>query len=168
MLLIILCRSPFYCSLCRSVVIECRRIRFFVPRSNLFCNHMKPIAHIWELKNLPHIPLSNAAIGKNRHFSISSHIRVLDQKTSTPEFSLFVQLFRFQILHTTAMISFQMVTDFHSYHTQVDLFLCSRLDPRLISSTFQPIFRNRISPLEEGAFSSLSGAGNKFPDDSKF
>ena len=92
----------------------------------------------------------------------------LSIKTSRPKISLFVQLFRFQILHTTPIVSYQIVTDFHSYHTQIYVLLRRRSNRRLISSTFQPIFRNRITPVEEAAFSPLSGAGNKFPNDSKF
>ena len=92
----------------------------------------------------------------------------LSIKTSRPKISLFVQLFRFRILHTTPIVSYQTVTVFHSYHTQIDLFLRRRFNLRLISSTFQPIFRNRITPLEEATFSPLSGAGNKFHYDSKF
>ena len=63
--LMILRRSSFYSSLCRSVVIECWRIQYLLPRSNLFCNHMKPIAHICELKNLPHMYNTNVAIGED-------------------------------------------------------------------------------------------------------
>ena len=92
----------------------------------------------------------------------------LSMKTSRPKISLFVQLFRFQILHTTPIVSYHVVTDIYSYHTQIDLFLRRRFNRRLISSTLQPIFRNRITPLEEAAFSPLSGASNKFPNDSKF
>jgi hypothetical protein len=50
----------------------------------------------------------------------------------------------------------------------MDLFLCCRFNPRLISSSFQPIFRNRIAALEEAVFSPLSGAGSIFLYDSKF
>jgi hypothetical protein len=163
----ILRRSPFYSSFCRSVVIECWRIQFLLPRSSLFCNHLKPIAQIWELKNLPHMSNTNFAIGKDRNFSSWSHSRVLDQDVKTWNFT-FCSTFRFLILRTTPIISYLIVTDFHSRYTQIDLFLCRRLNPRLISSTSQPLFRNRIAPLEEAAFSSLSGAGNMFPYDSKF
>jgi hypothetical protein len=144
--LIILRCSLFYCSLCRSVVIECRRIRFFLPRGNLFCNHMKPIAHIWELKTY-HICLTLMLPWERTTISQADLILEFSIKTSRPKISLFVQLFRFQILHTTPIVSYQIVTDFHSYHTQIDLFLRRRFNPRLSSPTFQPIFRNRITAL---------------------
>jgi hypothetical protein len=105
---------------------------------------------------------------ERRGISLTDLKLELSIKTSRPEISLFVQLFRLQILRTTPITSYQTVTNFHSYHTQIDLFLCSRFNPRLISSSFQPIFRNRIAALEEAAFSPLSGEGNMFLYDSKF
>jgi hypothetical protein len=105
---------------------------------------------------------------ERRGISRTDLILELSIKTSRPEISLFVQLYRLQILHTTPIIFYQIVTVFHPYNTQTDLFHCSRFNPRLISSSFQPIFRNRIAALEEAAFSPLSGAGNMFLYDSQF